>query len=142
MCCSKSRILSFLGLDKIFWAVYKILCVLYPDVLHSITQMSNKREYQKHNLNFRFFLNEKKNLSSSYTFIQYSIVFGWGLPWKRFFLKLGWLLSIVNCSEHFELCAKFWGVDILKKCQHLCSLIFSPFQAILNIFYFFRFSKK
>ena len=58
---------------------------LYPYVLQSITQMSNKREYQKDNLNFRFFLTEQKNLSSSYTIIQHSIVFGLGLPWKPFF---------------------------------------------------------
>ena len=120
-------------MDKIFWAVYKISCVLYPDVLHSITQMSNKREYQKHNSNFRFFLNEKKNLSSSYTFIQYSIVYGCGLQWK-FLFKLGWLLSIINCSDHFVewISSKFF--------QHLCLLIFSPFQTILNIFHFFCFS--
>ena len=104
----KIKNLSFLQLDKIFWAVHNIVRVLYPDVLHSITQMSNKREFQKHTLNFRFFSNEKKNLSSSYTFIQYSIVFGWGLPWKRFFLNwagffpLSIVLNILNFVQNFE----------------------------------------
>ena len=139
MFCSISRILSILGCDKIFWAVYKISCFLCPDVFYNITKMFNKREYQKLNLNFRLFSNKKKNLSSSYTFIQLFLVGGYHghffLNWAGFF-QLSIILNILNFVRNLQewISSKFF--------QHLCSLAFQPFQVILTIFHFFVIQKK
>ena len=105
-----------------------IMCV----ASRCITQMSQKINIKRKTcmtyFECRFFQKEKKNLSSSYTFIQYSIVYGRGVTmmiffknWAGFF-PLSIVLNILSFVQNFE----EWISS--KIFQHLCSIIFPPFS--------------
>ena len=109
-------------LDKISSAVYRILCMLYPDVLHSITQISNKREYQKQNLYDIFWVLFEQKEKSNFLLYFYPrfncfwmevTMIDFFLNWVGFF-SLSIALNILNFVQNF----KEWISS--KKFQHLC----------------------